>query len=253
MATTYVTGQPCWIDCGTDLEKAPAFYAGLFGWEVTSLGPDAGGYAMASLGGKEVAGFGPKQDAGPPRWSVYFATDDADKTTQLATEHGATVVMPPTDVMTAGRMAVLVDPLGAAFSLWQPGDHAGFGVATGPGAFNWAELVTTDTERAADFYRSVLGVTTKTSSEGGIDYTELQVDGTSVAGMMRKPPEMPAEMGPFWGVYFSVADTDGTLAKVAELGGMTVAGPMELSVGKFAACVDTVGALFNVIQPATTS
>ena len=70
--------------------------------------------------------------------------------------------------------------------------------------------------------------------------------------MMPKPAEMPAEIPPFWGVYFTVEDTDATVAKVAELGGMTVFGPMDVaSVGRFAAVRRHRRRLFNVLAPAS--
>ena len=50
-------------------------------------------------------------------------------------------------------------------------------------------------------------------------YTEWQVGGRSVGGLMLKPPMMPAEVPPHWAVYFSVADTDAAVVRVAELGG----------------------------------
>ena len=78
-------------------------------------------------------------------------------------------------------------------------------------------------------------------------YTEWQVDGRSVAGMMQKPPMMPAEVPPFWGVYFSVTDTDAAVARVAELGGSVMMPPMDIEPGRFAVVADPTGAVFNVI------
>jgi predicted enzyme related to lactoylglutathione lyase len=250
MATkTYAPGEPCWVDCGTDLDKAVPFYTALLGWEVTDLGAEAGGYRMAAKDGKVVAGLGPQQNPGPPAWNVYFAVEDADKTTQLATERGATALMAPTDVMTAGRMVVLQDPVGAVFSVWQPKDHPGFEVTEGHGTFCWAELVTTDTDASADFYTTVLPLTTKASDGGGMAYTEFLVGDRSVGGMMAKPAEIPAEVPPFWGVYFTVDDVDAAITRIGELGGTTLMGPMTVQgVGRFAACLDPAGAMFNVIE-----
>ncbi len=244
---TYAPGEPCWVDCGTDVEKATAFYTALFGWKVNSLGPESGGYCMVEKDGSEVCGFGPQMHPGPPSWSVYFATADATKTAELVATHGGTTIMAPTQVFESGSMAVFADPAGAVFSVWQPGDHAGFGELNAPGTYCWAELVTTDVPGSAGFYESVFGFGTKKGTDGGFDYTEFQLGGESVAGMMSRPPEMPESVPPFWSVYFAVTDTDATLAKVNELGGSTLAGPMDLPVGRFAACLDSAGAVFNVI------
>ena len=79
------------------------------------------------------------------------------------------------------------------------------------------------------------------------EYTEWQVNGRSVGGMMQKPPMMPAEVPPFWAVYFAVADTDAAVARVAELGGSVMMPPMDIEPGRFAAVADPFGAVFNVI------
>jgi predicted enzyme related to lactoylglutathione lyase len=244
---TYAPGEPCWVDCGTDVDKATAFYTPLFGWKVNSLGPEAGGYCMVDKDGAEVCGLGPQMNPGPPTWSVYFATEDATKTAELVTTNGGTTIMEPTKVGDSGSMAVFADPVGAVFSVWQAGGHTGFGEHDTPGTYCWAELITTDVPRAAKFYASVFGFGSKKGTDGGIDYTEFQLGDQSVAGMMHRPAEMPETVPPFWSVYFAVADTDATLAKITELGGSTLAGPMDLPVGRFAACQDSAGAMFNVI------
>jgi uncharacterized protein len=249
---SYSPGEVCWVDCGTDLEKATAFYGALFGWSVEDMGADAGGYLMASTGGGAVAGFGTQQSPGPPFWSVYFRVDDAAKTAELVQANGGTVLFGPAEVMEAGHMAVFADPVGAAFSVWQPKQHAGFGVVDEPGAFCWAELTTTDVAASKAFYGEVFGFGAKDGADATMQYTEFQLDDKSIAGMMPKPAEMPAEVPPFWGVYFTVEDADATVARVAELGGMTVFGPMDVpSVGRFAQCVDTAGAMFSVLAPSS--
>ncbi len=251
--TSFVPGEVCWVDCGTDVRKATDFYGGLLGWTVADMGPDAGGYGIASKDGSEVAGLGPQQAPGAPYWSVYFRVDDVDKTAELVTSNGGTVVMGAMDVMEAGRMAVFLDPVGAAFSVWQPGQHLGFGIVDEPGAFSWAELTTTDTATSARFYAAVFGFTARESTDPDMAYTEFLLDELHVGGMMQKPAEMPAEVPPFWGLYFNVADADATIAKVPTLGGQLVWGPTDVpSVGRIAQFVDAAGATFSILEPATT-
>lgn len=246
----FAPGEVCWVDCGTDVDKATAFYGALFGWSAEEMGEESGGYRIASKGGSEVAGIGPQQNPGPPFWSAYFRVDDAAKTTELVTGNGGAVLFGPMEVLEAGHMAVFTDPVGAAFSVWQPKQHLGFGVVDEPGSFCWAELVTTDVATSKKFYGEVFGFGAKDGEDPAMPYTEFQLDGKSVAGMMPRPAEMPADVPPFWGVYFTVADADAAVAKVAELGGTTVFGPMDIpSVGRFANCVDTAGAMFSILAP----
>jgi len=247
---SYENGTPSWVDLGTaDQAKAMEFYAGLFGWDVQDGPPEAGGYRMAMLKDKPVAGLGPQQNPGTPYWSTYISVDDAAAVTVTVTDLGGSVLVAPMDVMGFGHMAVLADPQGAVFSIWQPGTHKGAGLVNEPGAFSWCELITTDVTAASGFYASVFGWEAETHGDPGSPggYTEFKVSGRSVAGMMAKPPNLPAEVPPFWAVYFSVADTDAAVARITELGGTRMMGPTDIEPGRFAVVADPAGAVFNVI------
>ena len=246
--TSYEPGVPSWIDLGTpDIEKAAAFYSGLFGWNCPEGPEEAGGYRVCDIGGKLVAGLGPQQNPGPPVWSVYVNVASADDTSAAVTANGGQVFVPPMDVMDAGRMAVFADPVGAVFSVWQPGIHPGAQLVNEPGTFSWAELVTTDVAASKAFYGAVFGWGAETHGDGPGAYTEWKVSGRSISGMMEKPPMMPAEVPPHWGVYFSVNGTEDAVARVTQLGGAVVSPPMDVEPGRFAVVADPAGAVFNVI------
>ena len=68
--TTTNNGQFVWHEHLTkDPKAAIAFYSGLFGWDVEEGPPEAGGYSIASLRGRTVAGIGPQMNpAAPPSW-----------------------------------------------------------------------------------------------------------------------------------------------------------------------------------------
>jgi len=79
-AKTAVAHKPIWLDLSSgDAAGSRDFYAKLFGWKVeVNPDPQYGGYALATLGGKNVAGIGPKQMAeAPTAWNVYIGTPDA--------------------------------------------------------------------------------------------------------------------------------------------------------------------------------
>jgi predicted enzyme related to lactoylglutathione lyase len=65
--------------------------------------------------------------------------------------------------------------------------------------------------------------------------------------MMAKPDTMPAEVPPFWGIYFAVEDCDAAVARINELGGSVVMGPMDIEPGRFAVAFDPHGGNFNVL------
>jgi hypothetical protein len=246
--TSYEPGVPSWVDVGTsDLDKAAAFYSDFFGWDCPEGPAEAGGYRVCHIGGKPVAGIGPQMSPGRPVWSCYVNVESADDTAAKVTANGGQVFVPPMDVMTAGRMAVFADPVGAAFGVWQPGDHKGAALVNEPGTFSWSELVTTDIPASKAFYAAVFGWGAETHGEGPGAYTEWQVNGRSIGGMMQKPPQMPADVPPFWAVYFAVTNTDDALARVTELGGAPITPPMDIEPGRFAVVADPTGAVFNVI------
>jgi uncharacterized protein len=240
---------PGWIDIGTDVAAAKAFYLPLFGWEAADAGPpeETGGYGFFLKGGRMVAGYGPQQNPGPPFWTTYVIVPDADDIAAKVTAAGGQVVLPPMDVMDQGRMAVFQDPGGAFFSVWQSGQHHGAQVVREEGSFTWAELDTRDVEGAKRFYEAVFGWGADTT-EGEMTYTEFKLGGESIGGMMDMPPMVPAEVPPYWLVYFQVADVDAAAARVGELGGSVMAPPMDFPGGRFAVVADPQGAVFGLMS-----
>jgi predicted enzyme related to lactoylglutathione lyase len=251
--STYENGQPCWVDLGVaDVPAAAEFYGALFGWDIEIGPPEAGYYSMAMLHGAPVAALGAKQDPGPPYWTTYLATDDLDQTIERVRNSSATIVVEPMDVMTAGRMAVIRDPGGAALSLWQAGDHYGAGRIGEPGTLCWAELTTRAVDESLAFYSDVFGLSATNVGSNHGDYFRLHTaSGAGVAGLMPMVGDMwPAELPNHWMVYFAVADTDSSAQRCADLGGGVCVGPADIpNIGRFAVVNDPQGATFSLITP----
>jgi predicted enzyme related to lactoylglutathione lyase len=256
----YTPGTPSWVDVAApDPDAAAKFYSAIFGWDVTEAGDpeETGGYRMASLRGKTVAGIAPIMGEGqPPSWTTYITTDDADATAEKVKEAGGTVFAEPFDVMEAGRMAVFADPTGAVFAVWQPNQHPGSQLVNEAGTFGWNELNTRDPEAAKEFYAAVFGWRgEKFDMDGGPDYVIWHTDDdqneNGSGGMIdMRSGDMPDEIPPHWLVYFSVDDTDATVDQVKENGGNVAFGPTEIpNVGRFAVVTDPQGAAFAVIKP----
>jgi predicted enzyme related to lactoylglutathione lyase len=248
----FVQGTPCWADLATtDAEAAATFYATIFGWTAEPVpDPAAGGYTMLYLDGRNVAALAPTAGADrPPAWQTYVRVDDADKTAELVTTAGGTVLMPPMDVFGSGRMAVFADPTGAAVAVWQPAEHTGFAVTDEPNTYTWTELATRDPEGAIAFYADVFGWGHETSESMGMAYTEFKVGDRSIAGMMAMDENIPADVPSYWMPYFEVTDPARTTAEASALGAQTFAEPMEIpTVGTFAILRDPQGATFGVIR-----
>jgi predicted enzyme related to lactoylglutathione lyase len=247
--TEYATGIPNWVDLQTsDQDAAKRFYATLFGWDYDDLPMgDQAVYSMAKLRGKQAAAIAPlpPQQPMPPHWNSYVAAADVDAITGRAADAGGTVLMPPMDVMDAGRMAVVADPTGAPIALWQAKNNIGSEVVNEPGAFCWSELNTPDVDAASAFFAKLLGW--KAQPFEGMDYTVFENEGSAIAGASK--PAMP-NMPPSWLVYFEVADTDATVATAKENGARVLAEPMDIPAGRFAVLADPQGAVFGVIKSA---
>ncbi len=249
----YAPGTPSWVDLSSpDLDASAAFYGSLFGWDCTEAGDPAetGGYRMFEKGGRVVAGLGPLQEnSGPPSWTTYVSVADVDATATAITDAGGTVLVPPMDVMEAGRMLVALDPTGAAFSVWQPNQHIGASLVNEPGSLSWNELNTRDPEAAESFYRAVFGWTGNHNDMGdGSTYTEWQLDGRSVGGMIDMRGRVPDQIPAHWLTYFAVDDTDATVATVTERGGSVMVPAMDIEPGRFAVVADPNGAFFAVMK-----
>lgn len=248
--TEYAPGTPSWVDIGTDVERAKEFYGSLFNWSSQDAGPpeETGGYGFFLKNSKLVAGYGPQQSPGPPFWTTYVSVADADAIAKRVEAADGTVVIAPMDVMSAGRMAVFQDPQGVFISVWQPGEHTGAQVVNEPGSLCWTELNSRDVEGSKAFYSAVFGWEPLTHAEGPMPYTEFQLGGESIAGMMQMPPMVPAEVPPHWLVYFAVDDTDATVAQAQELGGSVRMPPMDTPAGRLSVLGDPQGATFGVIR-----
>ena len=248
--TGYLPGTFCWTDLTTtDQAAAKAFYVGLFGWEFEDMPVGEGVvYSMMRVDGKDVSAISPQpepqRNAGvPPMWNSYVSVEDADAIVERAKELGGTVHAPAFDVMQAGRMAVIQDPQGAYFLVWQPREHFGAVLVNAPSAFVWNELSSPEVEGSTAFYGGLFGWRIEPAEDSTMPYWSIK-NGEANNGGIRElsPPGMP----PSWLVYFGVQDIDAALARVGELGGETMFGPQDIGIARIATVKDPQGAVFAV-------
>src|SRR4029077_6793657 len=130
--SSYAPGTFSWPELATTDQKAGvAFYRALFGWDLNDqpMGPTET-YSMFQMRGREVGAactLRPEEKQGgvPPHWNSYITVANVEETVKKAQQLGAKVFAPPFDVMDAGRMAVLQDPTGAVFQVWQANKSIG--------------------------------------------------------------------------------------------------------------------------------
>lgn len=248
-AATAILNKPTWVDLATsDAPGARAFYSKVFGWDVAvNPDPQYGGYARATINGRDAAGIAPTQSPDQPTaWSLYIGTDDIDGLARRVTDAGGTVAAPAFDVGDQGRMAVFQDPSGAFISAWQATRMGGF-QADGANAFGWAEVSARGVDRVLPFYQRVFGWTPKPTGSPDQPYVEFQVDGESIGGAVETNAMAPADMPSYWLVYFTVDDVDATYRKALDARGREMLSPMDFPGGRMAILSDPQGAAFGLL------
>jgi predicted enzyme related to lactoylglutathione lyase len=271
----YIPGVPCWADTSQpDPESVLDFYRGLFGWELENVMPpdSPGEYFIARIRGRSAAAVGSIPEGAPPQamWNTYIWVESADETASKVRDAGGQVVMDPFDVMTAGRMAVCMDPEGAVFCAWQAGEQKGAQVVNEHGSVNFNGLNTRDAETAKSFYGAVFGWQTldlgpagemwtlpgygdhleesnpdlrKQMAESGAPPGFVDVVATIVP-IADDQPDTPAH----WNVTFAVDDADAAAQKATELGGKVLSPPVDAPWVKMTVLADPGGATFIASQ-----
>jgi predicted enzyme related to lactoylglutathione lyase len=248
-------GAFCWIELATtNQEAAKAFYSSLFGWGAVDspMGPDMV-YTMFNLGGRGVGGgftLMPDMIAHgvPPHWMLYVQAESADDAVAKTTATGGKVLNGPFDVMDFGRMAILQDPTGAPFAVWQPMSHAGMQVLGEPGSLCWADLSTPDPVAAKAFYEGLFGWKISAGEHDSSGYLHIQNGDAFIGGIppahMRNPHEPP-----HWLLYFMVESCDAATAKAREAGARVYVEPMSIEhVGRWSIVADPQGATFALFE-----
>ena len=246
-------GSICWFECATtDVAAAKTFYTSLFDWQTEDKpmpGDHPGVYTMIRSGGGDIAGMyelgGPMFEGVPPHWMSYITVANVDESAERAKALGGKVNGEPMDVPGVGRMAFLADPTGANISIFSLGQH--IGMDTEATNLGWIELHTADVEAAGAFYTELFNWKPKEDPSG--HYTEFQLDGKSIAGMMAIPEERRGVMPANWLLYAMVDDCDAALQKAVELGATIVVPANDIpDVGRFGMFSDPTGAHLAMIK-----
>ncbi|QSB13448.1 VOC family protein [Natronosporangium hydrolyticum] len=244
----YAPATPCWAELtSSDPAASIAFYSGLFGWRTTETEVGSTVFTLRDLA---AAGIVPTlTDGQPSAWLSYISTEEIDATVEQVGNAGGTILQPATEIGGRGTMAMLADPAGATFGLWQRGTFGGAQVATEANAVCWTDLAVRDVPGAAAFYGKVFGWRDEEGSlPTGYDYREWWVNNRVVAGVTIIGDEWPAEVPAHWRTTIEVDDCAATAARCRDLGGQVVLGPIDVNVGTYAQLIDPLGASFGIIS-----
>jgi predicted enzyme related to lactoylglutathione lyase len=255
----------------SDPQAAMSFYGELFGWEFENQMPDdaPGGYWIGRLHGLDVAAVAGPSEPGspPPSWNTYTAVDDADAAAERVQQAGGRVISEPSDVPDNGRMAVLADPEGAAFSVWEAGKFIGAQLVNEPGTWNFSDLNTHKPDDAARFYGSVFGWEVETFPMGDNSFTIFKMPGYAEF-LMQTDPELrerleasggpsgfadavaictdaDADVPAHWSVTFAVDDADAAAKNAEALGGTVIVPPFDAEPVRMTVLADPQGAVFT--------
>lgn len=264
----YQEGVPCWVETlQPDPRAAMDFYGPLFGWEFDGPGPTPGDvadeYFVARVDGRDVAGIGSLPDVGGPpvaSWATYVRVESADAAVERALAAGGSLLIGPLDALPAGRLAVLMDPVGAAVGVWEARAREGAQLVNEPGTWTMSSLHTTDSGSAAAFYGSVFGWQPESSGPPGAQMTLWRLPGhvggepqqpvpRDVVAVMAPTGDAAAAVPPHWNVNLRVEDADATVEHAAGLGATVIVPPQDTPGFRSAAVADPQGAVFSISQP----
>ena len=245
----------------TDQAAAKQFYTQLFGWDVQDfpIGPNET-YSIFKRGGQDTGAAytmqaEQRQQGVPPNWVVYVAVDNVDQMAERVTALGGRVIAPPFDVMDMGRMAVVTDPAGTHFALWQSKTHHGTGITGEPGTVAWVEISVPDRSKVMTFYQDLFGWKVVTGKEmkpaGPTDEYPHIAHGDGFIGGFPPPEQRDPNAPPHVMIYFGVDDVAAATAKAKSLGAMVFVEPMAIGEnGKISVMADPQGAAFALHEAA---
>jgi predicted enzyme related to lactoylglutathione lyase len=263
----YPAGVPCWVETlQPDPRAALDFYGPLLEWEFAGPGPMVGDppgeYFVAQVDGRDVAGIGSVPDLGGPplaSWNTYIRVDSADQAADSARAAGASLLLGPLDALPAGRLAVLVDPVGAVVSVWEARAREGAELVNEPRTWAMSSLHTTDPEAAKVFYGSVFGWQPEPFGSLEAPMTLWRLPGyvggeveqpvpRDVVAAMAPAGDAAAAVPPHWNVNIRIGDADATVEQAARLGGQVIMPAFDTPGFRNAVLADPQGAVFSISQ-----
>lgn len=257
-------GSFIWYELLTgDPAGSKRFYDSVVGWDIEPESAMPGmDYRMirrsdgGNAGGVMAMDEAMRANGARPVWLGYIAVDDVDATVAAVQQDGGTVMMPPWDVPSVGRMAMVTDPQGAPFYVMRPTPPADRPDAASdvfsvdqPQHVRWNELASSDADAAIPFYTRHFGWTQQGEMPMGElgSYRFIQHGSTGIGAVMRKMPHVPVGG---WTFYIGVDDIDRALGAVTSGGGQVLHGPQEIPGGEYSLnAVDPQGATFGLVGP----
>jgi predicted enzyme related to lactoylglutathione lyase len=244
----YAPGAPCWVDTWQpDLKAATRFYGALLGWqfdEPVVVAETRCGYRTARLDGRRVAGVGQAPPSAAAVWSTSIRVERLEPMLDRVKASGGAHLAGPVRVGSDGRLAIVADPEGVAFGLWEPDRRIGAELVGAPGAWAMSSLHTTDPVRATAFYGGVFRWELEQAT--GAAFAECRLEGRLVAVLSGTDgASVPAH----WSVNIAVGDVDAVCRQAPELGGAVLVAPFDTEGFRNAVVADPQGGVIALSTP----
>jgi len=231
-----------WCDLSAlRLEKAAAFYMRVLGWDFDDPSES---YRYAYCEREPVAALFDmpalfREINMPSFWMSYIHVDSVSDSVQTASEIGGKVELE--DKFGDGKIALIRDPLGAGFTIYE-GDMQSGAEGARNGLRVGHTLHVSSQQAVTSFYKSLFSW--EISGVGENQWHVLSKDGHQVAEIRESPD---AERGGFeyWGVTFAVDDLEKCMRAITDSGG-TVFSETLVGARKAFSVADMDGAAFSV-------
>jgi predicted enzyme related to lactoylglutathione lyase len=248
-----------WYELHTpDRAAAARFYEAVLKWTTQDSGDPNRKYSFVHVAETPIGGLLEKPahtfaSGEKARWVGYLGVDNAHLFSKRVQEAAGVVHRPPEEIPGVGIFAVVGDPQGAIFTLFQPlpgMTRPAQPEPCTPGMPTWHELAATHWESEFDFYAGLFGWTKAHAVEMGPNavYQIFAVGSEPIGGMMTLPH---AAQSAAWMFYFHVDNIEAAVDRVKQHGGTVLHGPAVVPGGQqVAQCLDTQGAAFGMFGPA---
>jgi predicted enzyme related to lactoylglutathione lyase len=229
----------------TNPSGARLFYGSLFGWTFEEGDGIAPGYTIIRHEGQPIGGLVPRPagEAGSnttAQWITYVAVADVDKAATTVVRAGGRIFRGPLNARKDLRVAVVMDPQGAALGLASRGPALTEESPPPLHRWLWMEYVARDPEAALNFYGDVVGFTHLIhQTRETFTYYLLSTDRPR-AGLFRSLWDRDTSA---WLPYVRVADPAAAAERAVALGGRVVLPPAPTARnGSLAIVLDPAGA-----------
>ena len=183
----------------------------------------------------------------PSFWMSYIESDDIGRTVERARELGGNVELGPQALGDGESIALIRDPLGAGFTVYEGNRLLPRAAVPAPGQMAWNVLYVSDAATVADFYTDLFEWRISREAQTETRCRICNRQGEFVSEIREQGDE---ERGgyEYWGVHFAVADPADARDRVSALGGTILSEDLTAS-GMVLAAQDPGGAAFYLVGP----